>query len=214
MKQPEYVYLDLDRTLIDTPTVTATLFAACEQLYGIKQDVLQDEILEYYHDVGTLRYHDFFGQLAAHGIDPAAAREDLLATINEDFIYPDAHDMLRFLAAGPYKLHVLSFGKHDFQQFKYALAPQLHAIPFTSILYDKAQFLQNMQGDGSVMLIDDKLTTPLPARTLQLQIKRDATADIQKLDDSHTVIRSLESVQAILSEKMRYNNYDSKGTPT
>lgn len=199
MKSPKFIYLDLDRTLIDTSAVMAALGEQCQSLYDVPNDLLQREAYKFYHHVGDLRYYDFFGQLQSYGVDPQQAREDLLANINQDFIYPDAHDMLRFLSETSYRLYVLSFGKHDFQQFKYQLAPQLHHMPFTSILYSKSRYLAESR-PGPKLLVDDILTAPLPADCWQLWINRDAPELTQQLDPQHTKIRDLRQVEVIISE--------------
>lgn len=199
MEHPTYIYLDLDRTLLDTDACMAVVFSQCERLYGLSQDGLRAEVPHYYHYVGHLRYYDFFGQMAARNLDPYQVEHDLLATIDQDFLFPDAHEMLRYLTTQDYKMSVLSFGKHNFQQFKYRLLPQLSHLPFISVLYPKDRFILEAQ-DVPSLLIDDVAAPDLPNYCTQFIIDRQASEEIIQEDAQHIRIRSLQTVENILAE--------------
>lgn len=199
MKRPTYVYLDLDRTLLDTDACMNALLDQCEQLYGLSQDSIRAEIPQYYHYLGQLRYYDFFGQMAAHNLDPYQIEQDMIATINQDFLFPDAHDMLRYLTDNNYRLSILSFGKHNFQQLKYKLSPQLAHLPFVSVLYPKDRFISEGHTAPS-LLIDDVVASNLPDYCTQFIIDRQASEEIKQEDAQHIRIRSLQNVEGILAE--------------
>lgn len=194
------IYLDLDRTLFDTAKFMQVLFETCQQLYGLNVNKLADQMPQYQHFVDGMRYYDFFEQLVANKVDPLMAQAELLGALRgQDFIFADAKRMLNFLAGQNYTLLVLSFGKQDFQQFKFLLSPLLQRIPFTAVLTDKAKYLAKA-GTASSLLIDDKLTNNLPSDCWQLLIDRSSKHNVVKLDYDHIKISSLDQVETILTK--------------
>lgn len=194
------VYLDLDRTLLDTEKLVHHLFVACEKLYGLSQQMLRTEIPDFYFSVGNLRHYDLFAQLEAHGIGYDQARHDLAqALAGIDVAMPGLTELLQFVAAHHLEAHVVSFGKTDYQMFKYHMLPPVHRLPITVIFEDKNVWLDKQSTTPSV-LIDDKRTWPLPQWCTQLLL--DSKAGYEPVQESNQLwtVNSLTSAISVLTK--------------
>lgn len=193
-------FLDLDRTLLDTPRLMDSLLMACQKLYDLPQKTLRAEIPQFYFSVGELRHYDLFTQLQAHGIGYHQARRQLAAELaGIDFMWPGAREMLQFLVQQSIELHVLSFGKTDYQMFKYHLLPDIRHIPITIVFEDKSEYLKNQSTEPTI-LVDDKPTWPLPAWCTQLLLDPAAPKDVLQVNPQLWRINHLSGVASVITK--------------
>jgi FMN phosphatase YigB (HAD superfamily) len=194
------VYLDLDRTLLNTDELVDRLFTACQKLYGLSQQTLRAEIPDFYFSAGSLRHYDMFAQLEAHGVGYEHARYELAKELaGQDFAMSGLTELLHFLAARHLEMHVVSFGKTDYQMFKYHMLPQIRHLPITVIFEDKDVWLEKQSTLPSA-LIDDKRTWPLPTWCVQLLL--DPKAGDEPVQESAQLwtVNSLSSAISVLTK--------------
>lgn len=193
------LYLDLDRTLLDTDKLVSHLFAACEKLYGLSQQTLRAEIPDFYFSAGDLRHYDMFAQLSAHGINYESARQELAAELaGQDFAIPGLDDLLQFVADQNLDAHILSFGKTDYQMFKYHMLPQAKHLPITVIFEEKDKYLQQQSTEPTVLL-DDKRTWPLPPWCVQLLLDPKAGDEPVQENSQMWTVNSLTSAISVVT---------------
>ena len=206
----ERIYLDLDRTLLDTDMFTTAVFSAVDSLYQIPSEQLHAEIPDYYIYHGQLRYYDFFAHMTALGLDPQQVEADVRAYLSGgDFLFPDAHDLVKFLADTDIEVSIVSFGPANYQEFKYSLLEPLHELPFATIMDDKADYLAAQEPKES-LLVDDKLASPLPSWCTQFVIDRKLTKETEQQTHRLWRVNSLRSVESAL--RVGYNKPNQKGT--
>lgn len=193
------IYLDLDRTLLDTDKLVSHLFAACHKLYGLSPQTLRAEIPDFYFSTGDLRHYDMFAHLAAHGIGYERARQELAAEIaGVDFAIPGLDGLLQFIANQQLDARILSFGKTDYQMFKYHMLPQVRHLPITVIFEDKDVYLEQQSTEPSVLL-DDKRTWPLPTWCIQLLLDPKAGDEPVQENRQMWIINSLARVATVVT---------------
>ena len=212
MNMPARIYLDLDRTLFNTPVFVPELTAAAEKLYGLDAVQFQKDIPKYYVSSadGNLQHYDFFAQIAAHGIDIHHAERELLDALHgRNYVYDDAREMLQFLGSTPFELEILSYGTQFYQLFKYKAAPELAGLPIKVVFHDKAAFIAGQPHEPS-WLIDDKITNNLPEWCTMVLLDRTATAPFVRESPKLWRINSLQSVETLLT--VGYNEPNQKRT--
>lgn len=207
--RPTRLFLDLDRTVFDTPRFMQAVFAATESQFGLSAQRLHDDSGEFYEQIGDLIIYDLFNQLAAYGVDPSVAEPTLRqALAGHDFLYPDTHGLLAFIAKNNIDTTLLSFGTERYQQFKYSLAPSLQKLPLVTTLY-KDVYLQ-AQGTDLSLLVDDKTVDPLPPNCVQLLVDRTSDDELAHISPQLWRINSLKSVETAWN--VGYNEPNQEGT--
>ena len=205
------IYLDLDRTLIDTTAIMRALTQASAALYGFDINDLRQEYEQVSKDymAGTFRAYSFFDQAVARGVPAERARSDMQKALSGmHFLFPDVTRLLRFLAEQPYDVRVVTFGKTDYQTFKFSLAPELAHLPITVVPQEKNAYLSQQQSVPS-LLVDDRIITPLPNWCTQALIDRKAPQQMTKESDKLWRINTLEAVETLL--RVGYNEPNQKG---
>jgi hypothetical protein len=212
MNNPARIYLDLDRTLFNTPMFVPELVAAGEKLYGLDAEQFQKDIPKYYMSSagGQLQHYDFFAQIAAHGINIHHAERELLAALHgRNYVYDDARELLQFLGSSPIALQIVSYGTQFYQLFKYKAAPELAGIPIKVVFHDKATYIADQPHESS-WLIDDKITRDLPEWCTMILLDRSAAAPFVRESPQFWRINSLQSVETLLT--VGYNEPNQKRT--
>jgi hypothetical protein len=168
-------------------------------LYGLPQQQLRQEIPNFYFSAGKLRHYDLFAHLEAHSVSYDRARHELVTPLNSiDFAMPGLSELLKFLAEQRIEARVLSFGKTDYQMFKYHRLPHIQHLPITVIFEDKDVYLQNQSTTPSI-LVDDKRTWPLPTWCIQLLYDPKAGDQPVREDRQLWTINSLVDVASVVS---------------
>jgi hypothetical protein len=205
----QHVYLDLDRTLLDTPRFSEAVIAAFEAVYNVPAQDFQAHMPEFYVHHGDMQYYDFYGHVAMLGHDPHDVAEKLRPLLaGRDFLYPDAHHLLKKLANTSLPVSVLSYGPENYQAFKCSVQPELHHLPFVATLQFKQDYLAGQPSVPS-LIIDDKIVASLPPWCSQFLIDR--TAAMSKSHEAERLwrINSLAVVETELS--LGYNERNEKG---
>jgi len=203
------VYLDLDRTLLDTQAIMQALTKAGSQLYGFDIDDLRREYDQVNKDykAGRLRAYSYFDQMSARGISAERARLDMeKALAGKSFLYSDVPGLLAFLNSGGYEVKIVTFGKTDYQMFKFGLAPELAQLPIVVVSEEKNVYL-SQQSSVPSLLIDDKEIKPLPDWCKQALIDRKAPSGTLQEGDSLWRINNLALIANLL-----YNDFNQKET--
>lgn len=204
----ERVLLDLDRTLLDTDAVTAAVLHALHTLYGLPEAELTQEVPTYYVGAGNLRYYDFFTHITAKGIDPLEAVTKIRATLaGKDFLYPDAHALLNFLAHAPQQVSVVSYGPANYQDFKFSLVPELQHMPFVTVLELKSAYLARLAA-APTLLVDDRVVAPLPGWCDQFIIDRSAPSARTQESPQSWRVNTLAVVESAIG--VGYNERNQK----
>jgi hypothetical protein len=206
----ERLFLDFDRTLLDTDMFTHAVFGAVESIFAIPAVQLASEVKDYYMYHGALQYYDFFAHVTALGLDPQVVEDEVRTFLmGGDYLFPDAHELLRFIAATGSEAYIVSFGPSNYQQFKYSVVRELQPLPLVTVLEDKSAYLA-AQPPRSSLLVDDKPVKPLPEWCAQYIIDRKASQDITQEASKMWRIKSLQSVESAMS--VGYNEPNQKGT--
>lgn len=204
------IYLDLDRTLLNTPVFTEAVITAFAQEYGVPAKDFEGQMPGFYVHHGVMQYYDFFGHMKLLGHEASEVMNRLRPQLAErDFLYPDAYQLLRVLAAHDIETSILSYGPEDYQGFKYSLISELQQIPFVATLQFKQDYLAK-QSPAESLLVDDRVVTDLPGWCTQFLIDRAADATKSKEGDRLWRINSLSAVETALT--VRYNEPNEKGT--
>jgi hypothetical protein len=199
----EHIYLDLDRTLLDTPRFSDAIITAFERAYHVAANDFQAQMPQFYVHHGDMQYYDFYGHVAMLGHDPQEVTERLRPVLSgQDFLYPDARALIMALADAPAQASVLSYGPENYQSYKFSLLPELHHLPFVATLQFKQDYLVD-QPHVSSLLVDDKIVAPLPAWCSQFLIDRSAAAPKSEESERLWRINSLAAVESALS--LEYN---------
>lgn len=201
----QHIYLDLDRTLLDTPRFSQAVITAFEQEYRVPAKEFQEQMPQFYVRHADMQYYDFYGHVRMLGHDPHEVTERLMPLLaGSDFLYPDVRPLLARLARTSVQVSVLSYGPEDYQGFKYSLLPELHGLPFVATLRFKQEYLAE-QPQLPSLLVDDKAVRPLPEWCSQFLIDR--TAGSLKSHEGERLWR-INSLDVVETE---YNGRNEKG---
>jgi len=168
------LFLDLDRTLFDTPRFIRVVWQTIGRVYNVDGEQQLAVILDWYRQVGKLRYYMFeehVQHVVGQNADEVAAKiRPLLA--KQNFLYDDTTEIKKWQARGDYSVRILSFGGEWFQKFKISLSPAIATMPADVILESKSDFIaREFSGDGG-FLVDDKRNPHLPRGFTEVLIQR------------------------------------------
>lgn len=204
-----HIYLDLDRTLLDTPRFSDAVIRAFEQEYHVQATEFQGQMSAFYVHHDAMQYYDFFGHVASLGHDPQEVIDKIRPKLADgDFIYPDAQLLLAKLRQSSVNVSILSYGPENYQGFKYSLFSVLQDLPFVATLQFKQEYLAG-QSPLPSLLVDDREVAPLPSWCTQFLIDRSAVEPKIRLGEQLWRINSLQEVETALS--LRYNEPNQKG---
>lgn len=185
------VYLDLDRTLFNTPEM-GQVWDYIASLYPESADAF-DDAEKYFHYVDDMHYYDMSAHLESLGLDPAevyaaVAQSELADGRLEEAGAKELIGMLRNLGYEPV---VLTFGSDDYQRFKASLCPALQDVPVMATLRPKSEVLEE-RGEECWLVDDRPLGDELPGNVSFVQVSPDGAA--VPYDADWTVKRSLSEV--------------------
>ena len=189
------LFLDMDRTLLNTNEFVQAFWRAVEKYYRINHEHAIAEMPKYYHDMGELRYHDLYLQLSElFGLDP----DEVIATIRpdlatQDFLYADVKPILA-LQKHDFELRIITFGEQWFQQCKLSFLPALDHLPRDIILESKGAFLARTYPQAEGWMIDDKRNPHLPPNVQEVYLDRTSEDPFTK-KDGIIIINSLKHFQ-------------------
>ena len=192
-----HLYLDLDRTLFMTEKAKQVFGDACKQLFGLDTKQLIEESTAFRVTVGDQHFYRFFDQLAGQGIAPSRAKKELAQALKgQDFLYPDARELLSYLDEKRIMPTILTLGDHDYQTFKASLVPELAARPIVTVEQPKAIFLQTVT--TAALIVDDHRVVDLAGRHRLVLIDREQSEPFLERDEGYTSINSLALVKYFL----------------
>jgi hypothetical protein len=192
------IFLDMDRTLLNTHEFVQAIWRAAEKHYRINSGHAIAEMPKYYRNVGELRYHDMYLQLSEmFGLDP----DEVVATIRpdlqqQDFMYADAKSVLA-LQKNDLELRIITFGEPWFQQVKLSFLPALSHLPRDILVEGKGEFLARVYPQAAGWIIDDKHNPHLPPAIQEVYLDRASDTSFTK-KDGIIIINSLKHFQEAL----------------
>lgn len=181
MSRPvEAVFVDLDRTVFDTPKFFEAVWDAVGSICGVDTSAPRARASAYYTYNGDLYNYEFFAHLQAENIRCTA--QQLVAELRGPgrFIYDDVVPAWPFLAtlAEP---QILTYGGTDYQQLKIACCPELDRVGVVTVLEPKAAYFSREMPGRQVLLLDDKdLAGELPSSVRFIQVRRGDDAGITR----------------------------------
>jgi hypothetical protein len=202
MRSDFHLYLDLDRTLFDTPEFMERIMTIMATQIGGSMTApnLLEEALSRYRILAAGQYtYQFFTHMAAYGFDQvkleAFLREQLQG---DDFLYPDAHGLLDYVDEQKIPVTILTFGDTLYQCFKASLVDRLKNYERACVLIEKPQYLAE-HADRPSMLVDDKIfqVNQLPAHCTGVLINR-MQKDRLVMHDGYYQVNTLEAVKGLL----------------
>lgn len=168
-----HIFVDFDETLFNHMAYASWLD---EQLHKMKLSSKKhssfSQSIDDYHDVFSdkplVRFYRHAEHM--HGVSGKSWElmsgeiEKLIHDQHKDFCYPDAHELLRWLAKEAYDVRVLTFGDGEFQRFKLMICPYLsqNRLPIHVVKQFKKDFLKDNFKDTNGVLIDDRYPLDLP----------------------------------------------------
>lgn len=193
------LFLDLDRTLLDTPHFMQSLWREIAKAYNAGLEHQMAQVPHWYRAVGDYHYYDLRMHLQeGMGLDPDAVLAKItLALQKEDFLYPDASELAAWLERADYEVRVLTFGPPWVQQFKISLVPAIAKLPCDMILEAKKAFIAREYAGRQGLLVDDKRNPGLPDGFTEVWLNRDSDMDIVK-EYGIITIKSLTQVRELL----------------
>ncbi|HET9411693.1 MAG TPA: hypothetical protein VFO38_02510 [Candidatus Saccharimonadales bacterium] len=190
------LFLDLDRTLLDTDLFVEEFWHAAAKLYNFDPIHQIAQLASWYKPVGNFGYYSVEDHVrAALGKTAAEVGEAVRPLIQHiDFTYPDTAEIKDWQARGDYELRILTFGERWLQTYKLSLTPTLSALPCDIILVAKGDFIAKNFTDAQGFLIDDKRGNRLPPNFKEIWINRRTD---MKIPETIT-IHSLAEVKGVL----------------
>ncbi|HSW81121.1 MAG TPA: hypothetical protein VLG40_01875 [Candidatus Saccharimonas sp.] len=181
------LFLDLDRTLFDTPRFTQALWYAIGHEFKVDAAQQLESLPEWYHQIGDLRYYHF-EEHVKHVLHKTA--DEITAKIRprlerENFLYPDTSELQNWQTRGDYQLRILSFGGEWLQKFKISLCPRIADLPADIILEPKNTFIAHNYSRANGFLVDDKRNLDLPRGFTEVWLRREL---LQKTKESGLII--------------------------
>ena len=205
----ERLYLDLDRTVLNTSRFSEAVIAALEEAYDVPASEFQQRMPDFYIHHGAMQYYDCFAHVTMLGLDIAEVKDRLRTVLQGgDYVYADARRLIKTLADHSIETIILSYGPHNYQDFKFSFLPEVSHIPFVATLEFKEEFLA-AQSPKRSLLVDDKLVSPLPDWCDQFLIDRAASVARRQEGERLWRINSLEAVESALS--LEYNEPNQEG---
>lgn len=170
-----HVYLDFDRTLLDTSRAGRELWRTIGQLYSLDWQAEFDRQADFYvyREPGLSEYYyDLAAQLRACGLDPSGVAERLKRSeiADDRLLFPGAAEFVRAVSA-VMPTSILTYGDSFYQHLKVALCPAMAELPVHTTTGSKAAWLD---GKGECWLVDDKaIGAELPpnVRFIQVQLE-------------------------------------------
>jgi len=164
--KPVEVYLDMDRTVLDTDGFDRQKWSLLRKWYpeiDINDEAEFARQRDFYVGHGTMEYYDFSGHLRALGLPDDEVFERLPTSELADgrFEYEGLPELLDW-AREHGTVQVLTFGEEPYQRLKGALCPSLRDVVITTMMSPKAKFFKNRQPEGHVWMVDDKIIDELP----------------------------------------------------
>lgn len=194
--ETERVFLDLDRTVIDTDRAKNRFNEVLEQAYDLDPQVLQDEREQYYTraDTDSLPYYSLFVHLHdSYGLEPDRVAQELNERLtDESFMYDDVPPFLGALRTAGIQTSFLTHGEERYQLFKAGLHPDLKDYDVAVVQRPKAEYIR-VQPRVPSCVIDDLRIPGLPEYCQGIQIDRDAAEPLHH-DESYLVVNSLTVV--------------------
>lgn len=176
----EKVFVDLDRTIFDTPAFFEAAWDTVGRIRGIDTTVHRKRAANYYAYNRDLYNYEFFRHLSAEGLEVDA--EALVAELRRPgrFIYADVMPTWPLLS-GIATPKILTYGGADYQQLKIASCPELDAVEVVAVLEPKAEYFMREMPEKPVILLDDKdLAAELPPHVRFIRVNRANDAPLQR----------------------------------
>lgn len=197
--KPDILFLDLDRTLFDTPRFMPALWHALAARYSLDYEHCMALVPHFYRAIGDYRYYDLKMHLQdGLGLDPEQAIDVVTPVLaKQDFLFADTSSLAEWQARPDYEVRILTFGPAWVQAFKMRFAPALAHLPTDMILEAKNEFIAREYAGRSGLLVDDKRNPNLPKGFTEVWLDRDHT--MQNTQESGIVcINSLAQIKELL----------------
>lgn len=187
-QKPE-IFVDLDRTLLDTNRFIRLLLGMVIEIPRIEDEVVRIE-KEFIAGEGNLRRYRVWEHFADLGVsqDEVLALEKPMQA-QGGLLYSDAVPAMEYLARRYPVTKILTFGEWAFQAFKLRCLPELAGYEAEIVEEHKGRRLSLVNGPS--VLLDDKNISGLPDSTTLLHLDRSAPAVVRN-SDRHVTIPNLE----------------------
>lgn len=200
MTRPK-VFLDLDRTLLDSTQANAAIWPELAKHYPfLHPDVCVAEESNFYvHPTPDTYAYDIEAHIRSYAIDATKAFELLAGSELSDgrFELPYAEQLVDYLKAVA-DVAVLTFGIESTQRYKARLCPSLRDVQIITTLGRKREFLEKQ---GECWLVDDKDLGPeLPDKVHLVQVMPPGTT--VRDDKPWPVFSNLKEVKEYMYDQM------------
>jgi hypothetical protein len=191
------LFVDFDRTLIETDRLIAASWRAIEETFNIDATSVLATLENHYVHVGDLRYYNFDKHIKAElhrSADEVAAA--IYPTLKkESFAFGDSDEIFHW--QDKYEVRILTFGAEWYQRFKLGLVPQFKNLPIDIILMPKGQFIAEHFGGRGGWLVDDKYNSGMPEGFTEIHLVR-SSSFTDETKDGIITINSLKALKEIL----------------
>lgn len=192
------VFLDLDRTLLDTSKFDALRWPLLDSLYPeIHAQTEHKNQDGFYVHFGDLYAYDFTKHMESLGLPVNEVYEAIRGSNLADgrLEYDGVREFIERLKER-FELTILTFGLEDYQRLKVDVCPSLEGIEVITTLEQKAKLLADA---GDVWLVDDKsIGDELTENVKFIQI--DHTKKVAKSEKAWPVTHSMgETLDVLLS---------------
>lgn len=204
MEKP-ILFIDLDRTVLDTDKFYAIMVRALSDMTGTAIETI-DKIYKS-HAKGSyvgdlLHYHDFMGIINELGVEFEQIRARVLVdTENIDLLCTDAQPLISWAGVqSKFEPMLLSFGAPEIQRLKAECCKQLNTLVLHTTLIKKYDYIsQNFPGRSGT-LVDDKADQRLPDGWTELNIDRSALnySKPVQINDDEWRITDLKDVEVLI----------------
>ena len=200
MKQSDQpiLFVDLDRTLIDTTRFAKACWQAIAAHFGIDFASAMAVVPDYYVKMGNLQYYDFERHIedTVH-LPPKQVKETIRPYLREQhFAYDDANELASWQRH--YDVRILSFGGVPYQTYKLSFMPDVDGVSADITLQPKGEYITQHYPGRHGWLVDDKHNGDMPPGFQEIRLNRLASQPFTR-QGSIVTINSLKYVEEALT---------------
>lgn len=192
------IFVDLDRTLLDTGLFVAALWHYLGKKYGVDTEAEKLRAPEFYDYDGDLydyRFFDHLEQLQLGDVNTLSF-ELTLHLREQSLLFNDVEAGIKTLdELGGFT--ILTFGNERYQRFKLSCVPELARFPVVIVQQHKKHFFSEQCLDSCVLIDDKNLAGTLPENVGFYQIDR--TQPLPVVDHGNYIsVRKIQNIKEAL----------------
>ncbi len=189
------IFVDLDRTLLDTTRFTDEIWDFLGTKYNIDATLEKSRIQQFYGKLG----YDLFKHLTATGLtDHPSITAQLMPFLSQkSLLFDDALPAIAVLKEIG-EVTILTLGVRQLQELKLSVLRDLQQLPAVIVEYSKARYIVREVPESCILIDDKQIAGELPANVRFIHLDRAQTEPVIR-QESFVSINSLEHIEQALA---------------